>query len=241
MYTDKQRERIEKEQDLKAQEFTIQAAKSTIAQSEQRLAQITADYRRLLQTERVDTANQLEKATQEMNKQEHRHGLLELKAPQAGIIKDLATHTPGTVVSPGTILMTLVPKDETMRAEVWVNNQDIGFVDQKQPVKLKLAAFSFQKYGMLEGTVNQVSADATEAPTPNTKTSALSGREQPTGALAFRALVDLKTQYLESDGRRYPLAPGMQVTAEINLGQRSVMEYILSPVQKAWHEAGRER
>jgi hemolysin D len=47
--------------------------------------------------------------------------------------------------------------------------------------------------------------------------------------------------YLESDGRRYKLAPGMQVNAEIHLGQRTVMEYLLSPVSKAWHEAGRER
>ena len=63
--------------------------------------------------------------------------------------------------------------DELLRAEVWVGNQDVGFVDQKQPVKLKIAAFSFQKYGMVEGNVLQVSADATEAPTPNTRTSAL--------------------------------------------------------------------
>lgn len=48
-------------------------------------------------------------------------------------------------------------------------------------------------------------------------------------------------EILETDGRRYPLAPGMQVVAEINLGRRTVLEYILSPVQKAWHEAGRER
>jgi HlyD family secretion protein len=241
MYTDKQRERIEKEQDLRTQDFNIRAARATIEQSERKIAQITADYRRQLEAERVESSNQMEKAKQELAKHEHRQGLLELKAPQAGHVKDLATHTPGTVVSPGTILMTLVPKDEVLRAEVWVGNQDIGFVDPKQSVKLKIAAFSFQKYGMVEGSVLQVSADATEAPTPNTRTSALSGREQPTGALAFRTLVDLKNQYLESDGRRYALAPGMQVVAEIHLGTRSVMEYILSPVQKAWHEAGRER
>jgi HlyD family secretion protein len=46
---------------------------------------------------------------------------------------------------------------------------------------------------------------------------------------------------LESDGHRYPLAPGMQVMAEIHLGERTVLEYLLSPVQKAFHEAGRER
>jgi HlyD family secretion protein len=54
-------------------------------------------------------------------------------------------------------------------------------------------------------------------------------------------LVDLQQQHLEADGRRYALAPGMQVGAEINLGTRTVLEYLLSPVQKASHEAGRER
>ena len=66
-------------------------------------------------------------------------------------------------------------------------------------------------------------------------------RSSPAGPLAFRALIDLEHQALESDGRRYALAPGMQVMAEIHLGTRSVLEYLLSPVTKAFHEAGRER
>ncbi|MDP3911960.1 MAG: HlyD family type I secretion periplasmic adaptor subunit, partial [Gemmatimonadales bacterium] len=148
MYTDKQRERIEHEQDLRAQESTIASAQSLIAQEEKKIAQIGADYRRQLQTERVDIAAQLEKAEQELAKQEHRQEYLELRAPQDGVVKDLATHTAGTVTSPGTILMTLVPKDEKLRAEVWVKNDDIGFVHKAQPVKIKLATFTFQKYGM---------------------------------------------------------------------------------------------
>ena len=241
MRSDKQRERIEKEQDLKSQEFVIESARATIAQSETRLAQIGADYRRQLQAERAEIAPQAERLRQELAKQAHRHGLLDLRAPQAGIVKDLATHTPGTVVAPGTILMTLVPAGEALRAEVWVANDDAGFVRPGQEAKLKLAAFQFQKYGMAKGTVAQVSADATEAPNPNTRSGALAGRDRPAAPLAFRALIDLESQFLESDGRRYTLAPGMQVMAEVNLGSRTVLEYLLSPVQKAFHEAGRER
>jgi len=241
MFTDKQRERIEKEQDLKTQEFTIRSAEATIAQSEKRIAQITADYRRQLQAERLDAAPQAERLRQEIAKQQHRHELLELRAPQAGLVKDLATHTPGTVAAPGTILMTLVPKDEVLRAEVWVSNDDVGFVRPKQDVKIKLASFQFQKYGMIDGNVVQVSADATETPNPNTRSDALTGRDRPTGPLAFRALVELRQQHLMVDGERYALAPGMQVVSEIKLGDRTVLEYLLSPVQKAWHEAARER
>jgi HlyD family secretion protein len=226
MYTDKQRERIEKEQDLKSQEFVIRGARATIAQSEKKIAQISADYLRQLRAERLEVAPQAERLRQELAKQQHRRDLLELRAPQAGLVKDLATHTPGTVAAPGTILMTLVPQNETLRAEVWVSNDDVGFVRPKQDVKIKLAAFQFQKYGMLDGTVLQVGADATET---------------PAGSLAFRALVDLKAQQLVADGERYTLAPGMQVVSEIKLGERTVLEYLLSPVQRAFHEAARER
>jgi len=90
------------------------------------------------------------------------------------------------------VLLTLVPKNDILRAEVWVSNEDIGFVRKGQPVRIKLAAYPFQKYGML-------------------------------------------------DGERLELAPGMQASGEIHLGRRSVVEYLFWPVQKAWHEKGRER
>jgi HlyD family secretion protein len=241
MANDKARERIEKEQDLRTQESVIRSNEALIAQSESKIAQITADYRRQLQAERAEVANQLEKARQELAKNEHRQGLLELKAPQAGIVKDLATYTAGTVAAPGTILMTLVPEGDRLVAEVWVSNQDVGFVRTGQDVKVKLAAFQFQKYGMVDGKVAHINADATEAPSPNTRSDALSGRDRPMGPLSFRALVELAAQDLMTDTSRYPLAPGMQVSSEIHLGTRSILEYVLSPVQKAWHEAGRER
>jgi len=241
MYTDKRRERIEKEQDLRTQQFTIRAAKAVIEQSETKIAQISADYRRQLQTERVDVAALLEKSGQELAKQAHRHRLLELRAPEAGIVKDLATHTAGTVAAPGTILMTIVPEGDPLVAEVWVSNDDVGFVRPGQSAKLKLAAFQFQKYGLVEGRVLHVNADATEAASPNTRSDALSGRDRPMGPLSFRALLELGSQELVADGRRYALQPGMQVAGEIHLGTRTVLEYLLSPVRKAFHEAGRER
>ena len=241
LQSEKRNARIEREQDLRSQEFLIAAARATIAQSESRLAQIGADYRRQLQAERAEAAPQADRLREELAKHAHRHALLELRAPQAGVVKDLATHTPGTVVAPGTILMTLVPEGEELRAEVWVANDDAGFVRTGQETKLKFAAFQFQKYGMAKGTVVQLSADATEAPNPNTRSSALAGHDRPVGALAFRALIDLESQAFEVDGRHYRLIPGMQLTAEINLGTRTVLEYLLSPVRKAFHEAGRER
>src|SRR6266480_322009 len=236
MYTDKQRERIEREQDLRAQESVIASAQATITQEEKKIAQITADYRRQLQTERVEVAAQLERLAQDLAKQAHRHEYLELRAPQDGVVKDLATHTIGTVTGPGTIMMTLVPKDEILRAEVWIKNDDIGFVRAAQRARIKLAAFTFQKYGMLEGKVAYVSADSAEQ-------AASSGQAQTkaAAALSYKAFVDLTSQFRQVDGERHPLPSAMQVSAEIHLGTRTVLEYLLSPVTKAFHESARER
>lgn len=235
---EKVRDKIEKEQDLKAQESNVASLKSSIAASEKKLAQITSNYKSQLQNERVDTESQYQKLRQDSAKIEHKSNLLELKAPQAGIIKDLATHTRGTVVSPGTVMMTLVPHDEPLQAEILVKNEDVGFVYPNQNTRIKLAAYPFQKYGMIEGTVIHVGADASDGAPP----SADKGKDQKAAPqLTYKALVRLGVQSLEIEGEKLRLSPGMQVVAEIHQGRRTVMEYLLSPVQKAFHEAGRER
>lgn len=242
MALDKTRARIEIEQELAAYGHTVESLKAAIEQSRQKIAQITSNYRQQLATERVEVEAQLRKIEQDWEKQAHRHGLLELKAPQAGIIKDLATHTRGTVVQPGTILMTLIPQDEAMQAEVWVSNEDAGFVQEGLKAKVKFVTYSFQRYGMGEGEVIHISPDATEGGDPNAKRATQGNAgEPPTQTVGYRTLVALKTPYLESEGNRYRLSPGMQVAVEIHLGTRTVLEYLLSPVRKVAHEAGRER
>jgi HlyD family secretion protein len=230
---DRQRSSIEAEQDLAAQRHAVEGLKATIAQAEKRIAQIESGYRQQLHDERIEAEAARAKFAQEFEKQRHRHALLEVKAPHAGVVKDLATHTPGTVVAPGTILLTLVPHDEPLVAEVWVSNADAGFVEAGQRARVKLAAYPFQKYGMLEGRVEQLSADARE------RADSIGAR--PPAEAAYRALIRLESNLLESGGRRLRLVPGMLASAEIHLGTRSVLEYLLSPVRKVVHEAGRER
>ena len=238
---EKQRDRIEKQQELKSQEHTAASLRAAIAQSDKRIAQIKSSARQKLQADKVETYATVQKMEQELAKQEHKRSLLELKAPQAGVVKDLATHTPGTVVSPGTVLMTLVPQDETLQAEVWINNEDAGFVHIGQPVQLKLATYPFQKYGMVDGEVINVGADASDAPKSTQQTGDTVNSSQPAQRSAYRTLVALKKQHLELEGETLELTPGMQLAAEIRLSNQTVMEYLLSPVRKAFMEAARER
>ena len=232
MLAQRSRERMEAEQELRAQEHRVEGARATIEQSERRIAQISAGYRAQLQGERVETETQLVRQEQELEKLEHRRRLAELRSPANGVVKDLATHGAGAVLAPGTVLMTLVPEGEALVAEVWLANQDAGFVAGGQRAKLKIAGFPFQKYGMLDARVLRVSADSSER----------SGESQKTaGAYAYRAQLEPFSQELRVGEVRHALLPGMQLTAEIRLAERTVLEYLLSPVQKIAAEAGRER
>ena len=228
MLAQRSRERIEAEQDLKAQEHRVESARATIEQGERRVAQISAAYRAQLQSERVDTETQLARQEQELEKLRHRQGQAELRAPADGIVKDLATYTTGAVLAPGAVLMTLVPEREALVAEVWLANHDAGFIAAGQKAKLKLATFPFQKYGMVDARVLRVSADVTE-------------RSAEKGSYAYRAQLEPQSLELRLGEARHALLPGMQLTAEIKLDERTVLEYLLSPVRKVAHEAGRER
>jgi HlyD family secretion protein len=231
---EKTREATEKEQDLKAQAATVASLNASIAQSEKRLASLRSQYRSQLENERIDTVAQLNRSGQELEKSNVKAGLLEIRAPTAGIVKDLATANKGAVVAAGALLMNIVPNDEPLQAEVLLKNEDVGFIAVGQPVKVKVAAYPFQKYGMLDGKVAMISADASDPK-----------QQQPQGQpmLTYRAIVRIDSTALVSarSGERLALSPGMLVTAEIHQGQRSVMEYLLSPVQRTAQEAARER
>lgn len=243
---EKQREYLEKLHDLHAQGSTVEGLAAAVAQSTRELDQVTSKYRSELQNERVEAQGDLLRLQQEQAKQEHKSGLLELRAPQAGIVKDLATHSVGTVVSPGTVVLSLVPENEPLVAEIMVRNDDVGFVYEQQSVRLKLVAYPFQKFGMLEGKVTRVSPDAMseEAGAARNREVTEGGEPRPGVASAtqsYRAIVVLDSQFLEAQGRKFKLVPGMQVVAEINQGRRTVMEYLLSPITATIHDSARER
>ena len=98
MALDKTKDRIETKQQLKAQQASIDAARAAIDQSSTKMTAITSAYKQGLQNERTDVISAIQKLEQDLAKQDHRTRLLELRAPQDGIVKDLATHTPGSVL-----------------------------------------------------------------------------------------------------------------------------------------------
>jgi HlyD family secretion protein len=96
------------------------------------------------------------------------------------------------------------------------------------PVRVKVSSYEFQKYGMLDGQVETISPDAiNEEGNPLMKN--------------YRVLIDLGKQFIEREGEQFDLRPGMQVVSEIRLGTRTVMDYLLSPIQRAVLSSGNER
>jgi HlyD family secretion protein len=236
---ERQRDRIEKEQDEAAQRYAVESLRANLAQAERRLAQVDSTYRQQLHVERAQAGSQRARIEEDLAKQLYRATAVELRAPQAGTIKDLATHTIGSVVSPGTILLTLVPAGEELQAEVQVRNIDVGFVHVGQSAKVKVGSYPFQKYGTIDGGVVHLSPDATES--QPRRDGAEDDAAHALAANGYRARIGLAAQGLAFDNRTLPLTSGMQVEAEIRLGERSLLEYVLAPFQKAWHEAARER
>lgn len=235
---DQQRARIEAATDLASQEQRIDRLKGQIREARAELARMESERRQRLVSRRNKLSSEIAALEANWQKQHIRNGLLELRAPRAGIVKNLAVHTEGSVTPSGTELLSIVPKDEPLRAEVLVSNSDIGFVHVGQQARVKLSAYPFQRFGTVEGTIEMVSPDAQSKDQKN-QFSTRNGQSRGQGGYTARIVLD--RQQLTYEGEKLDLRPGMQVVAEVDIGTRSVLDYVVSPVAKTLDYAGKEK
>lgn len=223
---DRTRERIELERDLATQQARQQEAQAALAESLTAEQAHRAEAARLWSERLTQARSKATQLRQEGSKTDQRERLTRLRAPVAGTVQQLAVHTAGGVVTPAQALMVVVPDGAEVTAEVMLENKDIGFVHPGQTVAVKLDTFPFTRYGTVPATVLRVSADAVV--------------DEKRGAI-FPATLRLQAGDIAVDGRRVTLAPGMSLTAEVQTGQRRVIEYLLSPLQRKVDESLRER
>jgi HlyD family secretion protein len=152
-----------------------------------------------------------------------------LTAPVDGVVLDIAKLSPGSIARAAETFFTLVPLQGVMEAEVRIDAADVGYVRLGDPVHLKLDAYPFQKHGTIDGTVRTISEDAFKRDSVGkTGTDAYyMSRINMTGTLGNM-----------TEGAR--LLPGMTLTAEVVVGQRSVLSYLAWPLTKGMTEAVRE-
>jgi hemolysin D len=223
---DRTRERIEMESDLATLRARITEAEAAQAESRQARAAYLAETERALNERHARARLELQQLKPQEAKSRHREGLTLLKAPIAGRVQQLAVHTTGGVVTEAQVLLIVVPDEAEVTAEVVVENKDIGFVREGQPAEVKLETFAFTRYGTVPAEVVRVSRDAV----PDEKRGAV-----------FAATLKLARAAIDVDGKAVRLGPGMGVTAEIRTGERRVIAYLTSPLQRAVAESGRER
>lgn len=155
-----------------------------------------------------------------------RAGLTMLVAPVAGRIAQLAVHTEGGVVEATKPIMLVVPATGGLAVEARLLSKDMGFVAAGQPVSVKLDAFPFTRYGAVPGRVLSIGADAVE--------------DERLG-LVYTARIALDRSTIQRGDGVVPLVPGMAATVDVKTGRRSILDYLLSPIDAARLQAARER
>lgn len=231
-YEEKLKEKVGLEQDLRSAEASLSASLSGAAAARSNLAQLTLDYKKQLSQERSQTLSTLKKTESELAKSQHKFGQSEIRAPADGVVTNIAVKYPGQVVAAGAPLLSIVPAQDPLVAEVWVKNEDAGFFSPERAAKVKLFAYPFQKYGWIEGSVAWVGADS------ETPDSMKNLQGEP---LFYKARIELNAQELVRNAKNYPVKSGMQVQVDVLLGERSLFEYLTSPLKKVALEAARER
>jgi adhesin transport system membrane fusion protein len=153
-----------------------------------------------------------------------------LVSPVNGLVKQIRTNTLGGVIAGGAPLMEIVPVGDKVLVEMRVKPADIGFLRVGQGAEIKLTAYEYTVYGSMSGKVVTISPDALGDPE----------RAQTPDGTWYRALVVADRSSLQSGGRPLAAIPGMTGTAEVNVGERTVLSYLLRPMLKA-REAFQER
>ena len=184
---------------------------------------------------RLDVVSQLEQAR-------FISSSMRITAPVDGIVSQLSVHTIGGVVTIGQQLALIVPKSEQLFLEAYLENKDVGFVREEQEVSVKLEAFPYTRYGLINGKVISIASDSIERSGEKPvrqKESDGDAKTQTNNNYLVKIALE-KTQ-LSIDGKQVALMPGMVATGEIKTGSRRLISYVLSPLVENAQEAARER
>ncbi len=160
-----------------------------------------------------------------LGKLEDRSRRLDIRAPTRGIIKGFEINTVGSVIQPGQVLMEIVPLDKKLVAMVRVPPDNIGYVHVGDKVKLKVSTFDFSRYGTVPGTLEFLSATTFV---------------NESGDSFYNGRIQLDRNYVGSDQNNM-VQPGMTVIADIIIGKKTIMQYLLKPIHQSLKTAFNER
>lgn len=220
---------VEEQGKLASRQNDLFAREAQLAEARGRIDQIEEDYFSDVIAQLVESRQQRDSLARELSQTSTQQSRLIVRAPVDGIIQNMTVSSSGQSVDDNEPLMNLIPTGDTLIIEARVPNDDIGFIKLGQKAEIRVNTYDFVKFGTLKGTVSQIAADATEDP----------GGE---GAV-FNYVVMVKTDrsHLGATPSDQPVVPGMQVTADFKIGERTILSFLTDRVSQTTSTALRER
>ncbi|MBN2809147.1 MAG: HlyD family efflux transporter periplasmic adaptor subunit, partial [Deltaproteobacteria bacterium] len=207
---------------------TINAGELRIQQLESERNVFINNWRKDLSTEIARYSNELDTYKQRLAKAERYSELVDIAAPQDSVVLEVGKISIGSVAKTGEALARLVPLNEPLEVEARISPQDIGFIRHGDLCKVKIDAFPFQKHGDLKGHLKSIGEDTQQDPS------------RPQEGPYYTARIELESLTLKKVPKDNRLIPGMSLSAEIVVGKRTVISYILYPMIKLFDESIRE-
>lgn len=225
-YLQLEQERIQQAQDLAAEQQRQKQLVAAEQEVNQQIVGLTAQTTATTLAEVADVQRQIASLQAELNKATDINAKQILYAPVSGRVQELAINTVGGVVMEAQQLMLIVPDEEQLAVEVFLDNKDIGFVHEGLAAEIKIHTFPFTKYGVIDGKVTTISDDAIV--------------DEQRGLIYSMQLL-MEKRYIQVDNKAVKLMPGMAVTAEVQTGKRRIIEFFLAPLLRYSKEGLRER
>lgn len=217
--------------ELEAATLAIPRAQAAIEEARRKIEDNDAQFRSQAAAELSQARNELAKVAETVPALEDRFARTQVRSPAKGIVKTIANKTPGGVVQPGTPFAEIVPVEDSLVVEARLRPQDVAFVSVGQPAIVKLGAYDYSIYGGLDAKVELVSADSTQP----------QNAQGPSAEPYYIVHIRTTKSAIEFKGKVLPVMPGMTASVDVLTGRRSVMHYLLKPINKARENALTER
>jgi HlyD family secretion protein len=208
-----------------------------IASARQQKEKYASNWKREAGERLTDILRQAAETRQQLTIAERRSNLVTLRAPADGVILEIAQRSIGSVIKEAETLFTLVPLNSKYEAEVDIESADIARLRVGDDVRLKLEALPFQRYGTLSGRLRTITEGAFQNDKDQNQAQAT---KSDSGPSFFRARITLGSMTLHNLPEDFRLVPGMVTSAEIVVGKRSVISYVMYPIFRVFNESLRE-
>lgn len=202
-------------------ESAIPRLRAAVAETESRISEVSARFRAEASAELTQVRSDLEKSELEIDTNKDRLDRNKVRAPVSGFINRLAITTEGGVVRPGEVLMEITSNEKGVLIEARARPNDRANLRNGLPARVRIGAYDYATYGALHGVVTEVSAD-----------TLLDERE----GRYYRVVLKTEPQ----DKEEMTTLPGMTAVADIVVGKRTVLSYLLSPLMRFRDSAFRD-